>query len=1208
MGEISLTGEQKKALEHLDRDIFISAGAGSGKTLVLTEMYMKALEERSIGEIAAITFTEKAAGTMLKRIRDKLHEKAASAAQRDAREKWISSKWDFDGAAISTIHGFCSRLLRDNPAEAQIDPDYTVIDEAQRRLLFEKVCSEFILGKLDHGDTRLLELISEYGIRRLKELFATATEKGIEFLETASTAAQAAEETVLARWARALERYQLAEANKLMTDEGWSSLIEALSSFRSLSETDRAEIKRRGLIDTHRSFHASSEPSEKLSFARRFKDILAIQGGKRENWPGDELERLRKIFSELSKNYGKLADILGLSLGEADQKALSILKQFSILATELWARFSDHKMAAGYLDFNDLLFKARSLLLNRPEVLERYGSKLKHLLVDEFQDIDQVQKEIIYLIGRRSSSPFTVSQKEPRSRTLLFCVGDAKQSIYRFRGADVKIINEALKKAAPSWGALRLALVENFRSKPNIIHFVNLLFSRLMATGDGSYEPIYEELKPKSGVDGRGEVELLLIDGRRADFGSEELRKAEASLIAQKIFEITHCDLNEEDCALRPKSGANRLKPYSCKDIAILLRDMAHVGIYEKALEMASIPHFTSSGSGFYQSQEVIDVLNFLKVMENGLDEVALAGLLRSPIFSISDRTIFWLTREGAIYYGFEKFKAIAQIEPKERDRLGFAWEVVSRLKRLKDRLSIPALIRLIMKESGYDCFLTGQFMGAQKLANIDKLAELGRKASSSSRFTLRDFIGQLDYLAAAEPKEGPAQVDIEKGDAVRVMTIHKAKGLEFPVVFLADISKERRSNLPHLLIEEELGPVLRPSTGQAAIWSVMAKEERKREIAESKRILYVALTRAMDRLYLCGSMAEQPDGEKELWASARWLDWLFAAFKPFDDEGRIKDELQVNPMIDPIRITAVEPLKVETSALAKAKDIEARISPGREPSVEANKEVILRAFARAAPLKAKQIFAPLSVRDIMTYKECPKLFELCASGGVAELMDALEVLDENGSPKAFGARLGVAAHILMQRIEQIDQADLARLIEDSIHEAGLTATCHMAAARKELQGMAHNFLSSPLRSELNGAASALSEAPFGVRFQGFIIEGRIDKLFLDRRGRWKVLDFKTDAVSPGEAGGHHYQWQVGLYAWAAKKMLGEISDCAIIYFLRQNRTVSVDTSAERIENIERGIKACLDGIASGHFPRSIERCPACRYLKICSSSAKEDN
>jgi ATP-dependent helicase/nuclease subunit A len=534
--------------------------------------------------------------------------------------------------------------------------------------------------------------------------------------------------------------------------------------------------------------------------------------------------------------------------------------RYARLASEARGAYDDAKSHRGGLDFDDLLVKTRDLLRDHPEAVLDAAGAVEFVLVDEFQDTDPVQAEILRLLAG-----------EAFAEGRLFVVGDFKQSIYRFRGARPKIFQD-FRSAFPAAG--RLDLTENFRSTTPVLDFVNALFAdafpgetphlaagpRALPAGDGPAVEFVWADEPAEDAKPRGRTI------------ARELRRVEARWLAR----LVRTRLDEGWTVRDRKTGS--VRQAHAGDVAFLFRAMTDVAPYEQALAAEGLDFHVVGGSAFYAQQEVQDLVNVLSVVEDPLDPVALAGALRSPFFGLSDDALFWLSAPGrgglAERFLAADAEATDGLSPDDRRRAGRARELLGRWRGLKDRLPIAELVDRVLDESGYEPALLGEFLGDRKRANARKLVRLARRFDARGGFTLAHFVARLRADLREPPREEQAATTDEEGTSVRLMSIHQAKGLEFPIVVVPDLNRKQDADRSPVLLDPDLGPLVRlgklapeadpddtGGSGQSHGWTMYQTAERAEDEAESIRLFYVATTRARDALILSagGGPASRP-------------------------------------------------------------------------------------------------------------------------------------------------------------------------------------------------------------------------------------------------------------------------------------------------------------------------------------------------------------
>ncbi|HEY3391799.1 MAG TPA: 3'-5' exonuclease, partial [Lacipirellulaceae bacterium] len=562
---------------------------------------------------------------------------------------------------------------------------------------------------------------------------------------------------------------------------------------------------------------------------------------------------------------------------EAAERGLALLR----LTAKVVKAYDERKAALGRLDFDDLLSRTFALVssLEHAAIRERFSKDLHLLLVDEFQDTDQLQVDLVKAL---CGPGFDAGR--------LFFVGDFKQSIYRFRGAAPKVFRD-LRARVDERG--RLPLNMNFRSQPAILHFINALFCDAFTNslplsyrtsdslplrnqksdslppagraGEGvSTGETYVPLRPnRPQITDPTAVEFLwtIAPNKHSNVRGEaqKARRQEARALARRLASLLDPDSSE-----RPIVDEKTGQPRAARpgDIAILFRALSDVHIYEEALREQELDYYLVGGHAFYAQQEIYDVLNLLRAVASSADELSLAGVLRSPFFSLTDETLFWLVDcAGSLNAGLLGERLPRQLSAEERAKAAAAAETIRALRDIKDRVPIATLLGEALERTGYDAVLLAEFLGERKLANLHKLIERARAADASG-MDLGDFITQLAQFIAREPKEALAATLPEAADIIRLMTIHHAKGLEFPLVVVPDLDRPANIRSPCAALHPELGPLVsqpsddeneKASTGM----TLFSAHDRAEELEERKRLLYVACTRAADYLILSSSLAD---------------------------------------------------------------------------------------------------------------------------------------------------------------------------------------------------------------------------------------------------------------------------------------------------------------------------------------------------------------
>ena len=1138
--------QQAAAISEFGADLLVSAGAGTGKTTVLAEKYLRLLEERraELAEIVAITFTKKAAAEMRDRIRQGLRERQNGAGNEADREFWRNQLQRVDSARIVTFHGLCLGLIQENPLEAGIPPVSGILGEGEERLYLTQAIAELFTEIVQHpgSDSQaLVRLILDYGWEALAEslagLYQAIRESGRDF------------GAVIGQTAAALQAALAGQSS------GLAGLIAEIDELLEFSATQKLTENARGVISLFREGWPD------------YREMLRNGGG---------LDELLPALAEVAKGLPKtlpacikprvvaIRDQIALAERQlVDRAALDRLAIIEQLLAGLDHRYRELKEEAGVLDFADQQLLARELLQNHPELAERVTGGIRYLLVDEFQDTNGLQLEIVRcLLG------------EGYQGGRLMAVGDIKQSIYRFRGAEADLLTELGEAIAARQGRI-IALTRNYRSNRTVIQFINALSQEMFAGESFPYEPL------EAGANDAGSRIEFILTGATADL------REQARLVARRIARLV-------------AESAGSETPLGYGDIVLLFRAGTAMPLYQRALGELGIPYYTASGGDLYRRQEIIDQLNLLRLVQQRYDSVALLGLLNSPYVGLTELELYRLCRAEGLaeaFYGRTDFRELlpegtAARLLEFRDLLGY-------LQERRELLPIPAMLRLALEKSHYRAMLLGTADAGQRLANLDKLLYKAEEFTASGYHDLNRFLNYLRELEGMAIEEGEAQTQAEGSDVVRLMTIHRSKGLEFPVVILPDLDRQfRMGSRSKLVFHKELGIGFKMAVpeGEAAptsVWEAIKERDRRDEIAELKRVLYVALTRAKRQLILAGSGASRSHG-KTLETAGNWMKWfelllpLAEAEREFEYQGIpvavVREVPEVRPPERPV--TLLELVAPELAALPAS-------------AVQSASEV-----AAAGAVPRAGCVVPLKVSGILAFKSCPRGFYLrhimrLDRGPAAEAERAGEA--GFGSGDNLGARIGNFVH-------QAVRADTPDWPEElwRIH-FGAAGVPEPERLKADLQRIWRNLQASPYR----GRGEIWDEVPFILKFGPEArVEGRFDRLYREPGGPLVLVDYKTHRIGPGqvEQVAQKYQWQLQLYALAVAELWGRLPDRAVLYFPYPDRAALVPLDQAALERTVAEVKEIAGFIAvhphPGDYPAGSD-CEDCRYGWFCHGSGR---
>ncbi len=829
-----LTKQQQKAL-NLDQHISVTANAGSGKTRVLTERYVEAVKSGvDVEQILCLTFTEKAALELKEKIGARINSEIAAEGRsggghlkvlRNARSKMLE-------ANISTIHSFCSQVLREFPVEAGIDANFKVLENFDSTTLKEESCDRAIREALaeertNHGTA--YSFLVRLGYKRTLTLLIdllNCREK-IEHLKIRRRGILMDEQTVREHWRNLTEAaIRIARENVKLKKGDFNAEINGIeASFETGGDVSGALAS---LVQKILTKDGTPRKRE-----------IAIVDGPTYPW--------ETALSFLETVHGAMADLY------PRQKKVS--DYFILLATlmSLFDRsvdnYSRKKYSMSALDFDDLQIETMHLLRENESVRAALTSRFKHIMVDEFQDTNFLQYDIfLNLIGNFGGD------------TKLFVVGDPKQSIYRFRNAQVEVSVQTEKEISELRNGTMAPLLESFRMNGQLADFVNEIFSKAMSGHQvldviglsSTTQTEYKPLVPRrpDGIEPAVEIFLAGVNGQEkvadgdlsvSSFSELNPSEEQSLFLASRIREMVNGNEMIRDVKLNEET-----RKIKYGDTAILLRSRSRLETIEKALNERSVPYSVTSGIGFYSAQEIFDLTNYLTFLLDNNADISLLTVLRSPFFGISEDELFKASLcKGDALFG--KFQVFAESE-KAPDEVKYAVSVLNDEIQLAHRFTIPHLINRILERTGWLGAYRLSSTGEQRIANMRKLLSIAREFEGRGFNNLYDFVERLKYLKDTA-REGQAAVE-ETADVVKIMTVHAAKGLEFPVVIVpfCEATTIRRQNL---IINDQVGVLPFISNEVPAELSLYQRFEKQNEQAEIARLFYVACTRAMDRLIL---------------------------------------------------------------------------------------------------------------------------------------------------------------------------------------------------------------------------------------------------------------------------------------------------------------------------------------------------------------------
>ncbi len=1122
-----LTGSQERAVRAGDRDLWLTAGAGSGKTRVLTERYLHLLTERSIPmqQILAITFTEKAASEMRDRIAGRLRETGR-----------IDSLHELPHAPIGTIDSFCYRLVREYADRAGVDPSLRVIEPVEAAEWQERVW---------------IELLDRWWERRKSdsvELFG-----GLPWNVGDRHAGGIDPEPLfsLIRQVRTAGRDPLAisfEADcGALLEERWSLVPSVLEEVRNL-------------------------PAAKLPVktAKKLNDLLRLDGTGRLT-DDEKFELARSVRGNINRNVSAGARAVMARAIALLEEVESIERERSIkrprlllgdLARDFHREYSARKESAAVADFLDVEETAARLLQDeqvRGEIRRRH----RYLLLDECQDTNELQLGIV---------------KNLRNAGCFLAVGDAKQSIYRFRDADVTAFVEMGNGLGDETS--RGELNENFRSREPILQWINRFFPGIWSSNEGMgvpYEPLEAANLTFSGKE-EPSIEFLRVVGESA----EEAREGEAAILAERLRQI----------------GEEQIDGIRYGEMAVLFRSASGMGIFERELRRRGVPVVVAVGRGFFQTREVADLLLGLQLVDDARDDLRLAAALRSPLAGLGHDDLVRLLvdrdRSRPLWEILRDERETSSLSKEGREIVGRFVVSIGKFRSLRGILPAYRILESLLEETGYLDSVLLIPGGRRKRANCLKLIEIARELDGRGEQTLPEAVRSLGRYRYTRLREPESAVDEER-NAVRLMTIHGAKGMEFPLVAVADIGRQPQRSHPPFLYRRGEGVGARGKDGARGknkkpfVYQSSVDLENREEEAEEVRLFYVAATRAERHLILSGSRARRSSG---------WLARLENTQIEYDSPG-VTESFGV-----PVRILPTSPDAGAAIERPLAID-ELLADPARFRKSIDSREIRDAASTITAPRPtAGPPASGRTVTAVHRFALCPLQYRYSRTTPPRRPPGPRSAGPRSDDPRSTtdllpgGSDLGTQLHHAMEM--------------GVLHlSAGLPlSTCHP----EEVLGWRDRLLDNPFMVDLLKGDEVITEQSFAVRLNGVLLRGKIDLLV--RQGNlWHIVDYKTDQADPAEIVNRHtlsitlYRLAVGEIVGAGVKVSADdaVGSAAAVRgyvgAVREGTLVPVSEEAGRsaLEMLSRFDRAAV----SGDYPAEpSSACVHCDWASTCPAAS----
>lgn len=1188
-----LTPHQSKAL-NVACSISLTANAGSGKTFVLAQRYLEIVLNTNtpLNQVAAITFTEKAAGELYKRISSQLDRLFLSSSNLNLKKRIEEIRKQLVSAKISTIHSFCVDLLKKFPVEASIDANFIPINEQKTQdlinLSVESSIKNMLKGSREESDIKLLVRLIGSKANLIKQL--------IDLIGKRKNILNLSEDI-----------YSLGESE---IAKHFSKLFE--SSIKTIFEKEIPLVRNSLQVVNERVLENNSknglavELEEELFELKAEDDVLEI------------VQKLKQLRNKILTKEGSVRKVSYLTspLRDEVQKSITIIENFyddldkiefsenhDTIETELakyvmaiirvfqnvLTTFENRKSELGIMDFEDILLKTR-MLLEISSVKQSLSGKFKFLLVDEYQDTNEIQYEIFLPL------------LEDLKKGNLFIVGDEKQSIYRFRDADLQVFSRTKTDIKNIHGEESLlTLPDSFRMAPLICFFVNLAFKNLFKEPRTYFSEVStSELVCARSDNFRGHVEFLSARGEETN---------EAELVARRIIKLK-------------SENPDRVPNWS--DIAVLVRKRISFVDLQKAFIQYNIPFILVGGTGFYQQQSISDIYNYFAFLLNDKDDAALIGILRSPFFNISDTNIFKLF----LFEGKSFWEKLEMASNKVDGIWAAIYKVLAENKRFANRVNIYVLLRKILVESDFISTISSRANGTQDISNLTKLISLTNDFFNEEFNTLYDYV--LFLKDAISKTESEAQAGIEPGtNGVNILTIHQAKGLEYRAVFLFNCNEFTQVNnvkARSFTIDKDFGLLTKVPLNEnyfgnytsAPIVGLYNLIESKKDVAEVKRLLYVGLTRAMDFLLI-----SQTEDEK--------------SFKKNSFAGLIHDGLNLDWSGDSISLEGeLEYLIKENevySNTTKVVKLEIPITRSINNSIllneDDNKEIKNRKLV-LSKVKDHSTGEVISATRFSTFYDCPLKYNLLYNYKAGDLFHQLykkftssnfsvqedysrnelnsHLLDDESKKKDYSKYKGKLIHYILSK--NISKENLVKFVKQ--HIKNTFKKVKYGVQQDEILHELLLFYNSNEFQLLNSFTNYKNEFEVYFKETDYYLFGILDKLVITNK-KLIIVDYKTDNINHTEINirADKYLPQLSFYSYIISRLFNKKHkiEGRLIFIKYPEHPFIFNYDEVSDKRIKSSLRDMVNSIRNNKYSVNLKACKECVLVDdnlLCINQASE--
>ncbi len=1148
MAKVDWTDQQKEAIDHRHSSVIVSAAAGSGKTAVLVERVIRLIDSFDIDRLIIVTFTNAAAAQMREKIAAALIEKISSADSREKAERYKKQLLLLPAANICTVHSFCLRLVRDNFAKLGLAADFAIGDASECNVILNQSLEELIETKFEEQDKDFLSALSALANKNVntfsdmlagmhkfvkdlafpKDWFELAMAGYDKEKLTDTSKAKARLEEIIKKHKKMLEI--------LKVTPGCEKPVEAY-------ETDLAIFEGKNLEDYDDLFECVHSSPKTISVYKKEVPEEVVEKSKQTKSEFlNTLKALRPLFLFKSAT---LCDFVDRQRADAE----TLIK----LVCELDNIFSEKKRAKNIVDYNDLEHFALKLLVNKDKTPTETAIKLSEsfdeIIIDEYQDTSPSQDAIFSAVSKNMSN--------------IFMVGDMKQSIYCFRNTAPEIFREKTESyAREDTDGKRIFLNKNFRSRRNILDFTNKVFSKIMnlVTGEVDYnkdEFLYYNEKGYQGDDPT--IDIHVLQKPKAD---DELSAIEQE--GYKIAEIISSLVGKLD--LKEGEGTRKAQ---YKDFAVLIRNAANRSdVIADCLTACKIPVYNDDGKNrLFSSYETQVVVSYLKIIDNPYQDIPFAAVLRSPLYNFSDELLVKIRQSGERDTKFyDLIGAYTSEDELENLKIKIFLEDYKRFGEKAKNVSVASLICEIIEKTFFEEYVTAMQGGMQRRSNLNFLVNTARNFEGVQNKGLFSFLIYLenfdDYSnPMISPKILPAALDV-----VKISTIHKSKGLEYPIVIVCDMGDKVASKdlKNHLLLHKKLGIGVNHDDSEnnlsypSPLRADIANKIKEENLSEEMRILYVALTRAKEKLVLLGSVSDVEKSVKE------WSDSFLCSREKLSPEA----VSNVKNYLDMVLYGCGNELFYKNNKLITLSFDGISINPGAEEPDEAEEkplpeisDSIREKLEYVYPGSAGSFYSKYSVSELKKL-----LFE---DEHASDYFGFSGSFVKKKELKMSGAERGTVVHLVMEKTDEKKincEKDLENAIALLVEEGIIT---HEEAEWVSISEL-YPYYTSPLCIKLKAADEVYKEAPFNILIDSSVIDkerggekiqvqGVIDCYF--RQGdEFYIVDYKTDTLDQFNEKDRIdlYTRQLAFYKIAVSKMHETDKIRCFIHFTQYNRTIEV--------------------------------------------------